>query len=511
MERERNPIIDAIPTLVWSALPDGSADFFNRHYLDYAGFTQEQAAGTGWTAAVHPDDLPGLVATWQRILAAEQPGEAEARLRRRDGAYRWFLFRANPLRDESGRVVKWYGTNTDIDDRKRAEVRSAGSEDALRRAYEFLAEAQRVSRTGSFITDLLAEEHNWSEELYRIFGIDPATRVSVRVVRDLVDPEDLPAFDAGIERSTKGADFDLVFRIRTPGGSGKYLHAVARVIEHSAGRPVFLGAIQDVTESKLAEDALNRARAELARVSRVVTLGALTASIAHEINNPLSGIVTNAAACLRMLAVDPPDLEGARDTARRTIRDGRRASSVVTRLRALFANKPAVAEPVDLNDATREVVALSRSELQRAQVVVRLELSGDLPPVAGDRVQLQQVVLNLLLNAADAMNDVDDRPRELRITTGRDADDQARLSMCDSGIGIDAQDASRLFDPFYTTKTGGMGMGLWVSRSIIESHGGRLWATPNDGKGATFSFTIPRVVDGPTFRDTSGRPIPKHE
>jgi PAS domain S-box-containing protein len=497
MERDRNPIIDAIPTLVWSALPDGSADFFNRHYLDFVGFTQEQAAGTGWTAAVHPDDLPGLMATWQRILAAEQPGEAEARLRRRDGAYRWFLFRANPLRDESGRVVKWYGTNTDIDDRKRA--------------YEFLAEAQRVSRTGSFITDLLAEDHNWSGELYRIFGIDPATKVTVQAVRDLVHPEDIPAFDAGIERSTKGTDFDLVFRIRTPNGSDKYVHAVARVIEHVAGRPVFIGAVRDVTESKLAEDALSRARAELARVSRIVTLGALTASIAHEINNPLTGIVTNAAACLRMLAVDPPDLEGARDTARRTIRDGRRASSVVTRLRALFANKPAVTEPVDLNDATREVVTLSRGELQRAQVVVRLELSDDLPPVTGDRVQLQQVVLNLLLNAADAMSDIDDRPRELRITTERDADDGARLSMCDSGVGIDPQDASRLFDPFYTTKTGGMGMGLWVSRSIIESHGGRLWATPSNGRGATFSFTIPRVVDGPTVQDTSGRSIPKHE
>ena len=249
-----------------------------------------------------------------------------------------------------------------------------------------------------------------------------------------------------------------------------------------------------MTERRLSEEALGKLRSELAHVARVASLGALTASIAHEVNQPLSGIITNASTCLRMLAADPPNVEGARETARRTIRDGNRASDVITRLRALFAKKDATTESVDLNEATREVIALSLSELQRSRVILRTELADDLPPVTGDRVQLQQVILNLLRNASDAMSGVEDRPRQLVIRTERDEGDRVRLTVQDAGVGFDPQAADRLFDAFYTTKSDGMGIGLSVSRSIIESHQGRLWATPNDGPGATFSFSIPRAV-----------------
>jgi len=231
-------------------------------------------------------------------------------------------------------------------------------------------------------------------------------------------------------------------------------------------------------------------------VARVTTLGALTASIAHEVNQPLSGIITNASTCLRMLAADPPNIDGARETARRTIRDGNRASDVITRLRALFSKKNATTESVDLNEATREVIALSLRELQRRRVILLPELAADIPPVIGDRVQLQQVILNLLLNASDAMSDVDDRPRHLVIRTARDDGDRVRLTVQDAGVGFEPQSVERLFEAFYTTKSGGMGMGLSVSRSIIESHHGRLWAAPNDGPGATFAFSIPRGSEG---------------
>jgi C4-dicarboxylate-specific signal transduction histidine kinase len=266
---------------------------------------------------------------------------------------------------------------------------------------------------------------------------------------------------------------------------------VAHAIRDQDGQLEYIGAVQDVTERRLSEETLGRVRSELARVARVTTLGALTASIAHEVNQPLSGIITNASTCLRMLAADPPNVDGARETARRTIRDGRRASDVIARLRALFSKKGTTTESVDLNEATREVIALSRSELQRSRVILRSELAEDLLPVKGDRVQLQQVILNLLRNATDAMSGIDDRPRQLVIRTERDEGAHARLTVQDAGVGFEPKDADRLFEAFYTTKSDGMGIGLSVSRSIIESHHGRLWAAPNDGPGATFSFSIP--------------------
>jgi signal transduction histidine kinase len=241
----------------------------------------------------------------------------------------------------------------------------------------------------------------------------------------------------------------------------------------------------------IAEQALNKARSELAHVARVATVSALTASIAHEVNQPLSGIITNAGTCLRMLAADPPDIDGARETAKRTIRDGNRASDVITRLRALFSKKEFTLESLDLNDATREVIALSVSELQRHRVIVQSELAEDLPKITGDRIQLQQVILNLLRNASDAMIGVDDRPRQLVVRTEREDGDRVRVIVRDTGVGVDRESMDKLFDAFFTTKTGGMGIGLSISRSIVERHHGRLWAEPNDGPGATFSFSIP--------------------
>jgi len=254
---------------------------------------------------------------------------------------------------------------------------------------------------------------------------------------------------------------------------------------------LFIGALQDVTEGKLAEEALDRARSELAHVARVTSLNALTASIAHEVNQPLSGIITNASTCLRMLAGDPPNVDGARETVRRTLRDGKRAADVIKRLRALYSKKEFALEPVDLNEAIREVIALSLSDLKRNRVILRSELAEDLPPVTCDRVQVQQVILNLLRNASDAMVSIEDGLRQLLIRTERADGYCVRVTVRDAGVGLDRESMDRLFDAFYTTKSDGMGIGLSVSRSIIERHHGRLWAEPNDGPGATFSFSIP--------------------
>jgi PAS domain S-box-containing protein len=612
-ERELKLLIDTIPALAWSARLDGSAEFFNQHYLDFVGLSAERARDWDWTAAVHPDDLSGLAAAWQRILASQDLGEAEARLRRHDGAYRWFLFRANPLRDEVGRIVKWYGINTDIEDRKRAEEalrsselnlrqmtetipemlwsatpdgaidycnarflnytgfspeevmgdgwrRTIHPEDAdrvapvwmacvttgapyrvevrtfhcadrtyrwcavsalplldrqgrilkwhgtivdvhdwkqaqekLRRSEAFLAEAQHLSSTGSFSWRPSTEEITWSDEVYRIFEFDPSVTLTPDLIATRIHPDDFVLWSEAIARTRTGGSFALDYRLLMPDRSVKHLHAVAHATRDNDGQLEYIGAVQDVTERKLSEQALDKVRSELAHVARVTSLGALTASITHEVNQPLSGIITNASTCLRMLDADPPDVDGARETARRTIRDGNRASDVIARLRALFSKKEFTLEPLNLNEATREVIALSLSELQRNRVILRSELADDLPIVTGDRVQLQQVILNLLRNASDAMVDVQDRPRHLVIKTEREDGDRVRLTVRDAGVGLPPQSLGSLFDAFYTTKSRGMGIGLFVSRSIIERHRGRLWGQPNEGgPGATFSFSIPR-------------------
>jgi signal transduction histidine kinase len=289
-----------------------------------------------------------------------------------------------------------------------------------------------------------------------------------------------------------GRDFEHEHRLQMPDHSIKHLHMVAHGTRDQDGQLEYIGAIQDVTQRQLSEEALGKVRSELAHMVRVTSLGTLAASIAHEVSQPLSGIIINGSTCLRMLTGDRPNIDGARETARRTIRDGHRAVDVITRLRALFSKRGATTDPVDLNEAAQEVVALSRSELQRNQVILREEFADDIPSVAGDRIQLQQVILNLLMNASQAMSDVNDRPRRLVIGTERDADDRVRLSVGDTGVGIEPEGVDRLFEAFYTTKRDGMGIGLSVSRSIIESHHGRLWAVPNDGAGTTFSFSIPR-------------------
>ena len=287
-------------------------------------------------------------------------------------------------------------------------------------------------------------------------------------------------------------------------GRIKYLRSVGHMMHHPDGRLEYLGAIQDITQRRIAEQGLDKVRSELAHVTRVMSLGALTASIAHEVNQPLAGIITNASTCLRMLAADPPNVDGARETARRTIRDGNRAADVITRLRALFGRKGTTTEILDLNEATREVVALVFSDLLRNRVIVRVELDDEPLLVTGDRVQLQQVILNLVRNASDAMSEVNDRPRNLLVKADREHDGSARLTVTDAGVGLHPQTAERLFDAFYTSKTDGMGIGLSVSRSIIESHGGKIWAETNDGPGATFSFSIPRQAADAGDEGTAG-------
>ena len=425
---------------------------------------------------------------------------------------------STPISSSAGKVLGAFAiyydeprTPTSLDQSLIEQVRHIASiavervqnDATLKRSEAFLAEAQHLSSTGSFSWRVATDEITWSEQLYRIFEFDQSVPVTLELISTRVHPEDIPLLNDAIERARgDGGDFEYELRLQIPDHSVKYLHIVTHATRDEDGQLEYIGAVQDVTQRRLSEEALGKARSELAHVARVTSLGALTASIAHEVNQPLSGIVTNASTCLRMLNAEPPNVDGARETARRLIRDGNRASEVTKRLHALFGKKDAATESVDLNEATREVLALSLSDLQRNRVSLWAELADDLPPVTGDRVQLQQVILNLLRNASDAMSGVEARPRQLVIRTERDEGERVRLTVQDAGVGFDPQDVGRLFDAFYTTKSNGMGIGLSVSRSIIESHHGRLWAAPNDGPGATFSFSIPHASEDVTV--TSG-------
>ena len=389
------------------------------------------------------------------------------------------------MQDQEGQNAGWYVLLTDIEDRKRVE-------EELQRSEKFLAEAQRITLTGSFTWRLDTGEITFSEQLYRIFEFDLGARVTLERIGGRVHPEDIPLLYDNIELARGGTEnHEYELRLRMPDGRIKCLRTSAYGARNHHGRPEYFGAIQDITQRRASEEALSKARSELSRVSRVTSLGVMTASIAHEINQPLSGIITNAGTCLRMLAADPPDMDGARETAKRTIRDGHRVSEVITRLRALFSQKGGTKEAVDLNEATRDVIAMSLSGLQRNQVILQMELADGLPAIRGDRVQLQQVILNLIRNASEAMSSVEDRPRQLNVRTEREEGNRVRLAVRDAGIGFDPHAAARIFEAFYTTKNDGMGIGLSVSNSIIESHHGRLWAALNDGPGATFSFSIP--------------------
>lgn len=648
-------VIDTIPGLVWSALPSGRVETFNARWREYTGIALEAGKDWGWEAIIHPDDLAAFEACFSRELDVSRPAEAEARLRRADGQYRWFLFRAVPLLGKERLPKQWYGQATDIDDRKRASLivsaekqllqsiatgsplasvlealcrhiellvddayasvllvdrdkrrirhgaspslpgsfaalvdglpcqaeggpcaaavvtRTAVARDyggdepppphlrelieqrgiasslsfpffsaqgeplgtlalygppdiataagrrealvqfahlatiaverelafqAISRSERLLVEAQTLSHTGSFSWNPKTRHLVWSEEVYRIFGIDPSHPVGLESARDHVHPEDLELFAAIAQRS--GARLEpLSFghRIVRANGELRHVEVVMRPmsLDDSTGDDAsweYLGAVHDVTERKVSEARLRQMQDELAHVTRVSTLGELTASIAHELNQPLTGMIVGASTCVRWLGASPPRIDEALESARRIRRDGKRAGEVIARLRALFQKDDSgPMGPVDVNQTVDEVLVLTRSELQKWRVSLAVELDPTLPIARGHRVQIQQVTLNLIVNAGEALDGVDARPRSIEVRTCR-VGPEIQVRVRDNGRGIDAAAALRVFEAFYTSKPSGMGMGLTVSRTIVEAHGGRLWVEANEGDGVTFAFSL---------------------
>jgi PAS domain S-box-containing protein len=616
--------IDAVPVLLWSARADGFADFLNRRWLEYTGLSPEQAVGFGWLASIHADDRNTLVEYWKSLLEAGTYGEIEARLRRVDGEYRWFLFRAEPLRDASGKVSQWLGSNTDIDDRKKAEEKLRARERELlqfvdavpamvciltpegepsyvnKRLMDYVAITKiedldvpghtRLASASRFfvhpddtdhVQEILSQsfatgepytllhrvrradgEYRWieargealrdesgrilkwysvnvdvddwqkAEEALRkrerelqllvdtiptgVWCLTPdgepdyinkrletyygrtvdrsqpveSTRLD-RALERLMHPDDLPALQQNLGRSLRtGESFAMRYRNRRADGVYRWVDARAEPLRDEDGRIVrWYGVSVDIDDGVRAQEALRTTREKLSRAAQIANLSQLSGAIAHEVNQPLAAIVTNGQACQRWLSAVPPNVEQAQMSADRIILNSMRATEIISRIRALFKHTTSNKIPIDINEVISEVHHLVIDEISSEGVLVEMDLDPSLPPVFADRVQIQQLLVNMVRNGIDAMLANLGEPKSLTIVSRRDGGNKIRVDIRDNGEGI--AEPGRIFEPFFTTKDGGMGIGLAICRSIVESHEGSLWATSNEPRGAVFSFTLP--------------------
>ena len=497
-ELDARSLLDNMPGFLARLSPDGTPEIFNRLFLQYSGKTLDDLKKWRTSDIVHPDDLAHTIEVYGKAISTGQPIDLEYRLRRFDGAYRWFQARGIPVRIE-GRILRWNALITDIDDRKKAEEALESSERNLSLMISAIPTYIHVLRTDGSVLNV-----NQAVLDYTGLSLEDVQKEDYRA--RIFHPEDVERLrEERRDALTRAIPFENEQRVL--GKDGRYrwfLNRYNPLLDEKGRIDRWYVAATDIEDRKSAEEALNKARSELAHVTRVTTLNALTASIAHEVNQPLSGIVSNASASLRFLAGDAPNLEEAREAIRDIVRDGKRAGEIITRIRALTKRAATLREKLDLNETISEVLALIGDEAKRHSVIVRTQFDDILSPVAGDRVQLQQVVLNLVMNAIEAMSSVSDRPRELVITTQNIDADCVQATVEDSGIGIASATVDKIFDSFYTTKPGGMGMGLSISRSILQSHGGRLWAVGKDAPGTMFHFTVPKYHEAGAHTSATG-------
>lgn len=474
-------IIESIPVLLWAARPDGSVELFSKQWLDYAGVTADAVLDGAWMAVVHPDDRDRVLDYWRCVVASGEPGEIEARMRRFDGMYRWFLIRCNAQRDDSGRIVRWYGTNTDIEDRRNAELIGHERELSFRQILDNIP--------GLVFTTTPAGEVDFINGQLLEYFDRPLEQLRGWLAEGAIHSDDVPRVMAHWARAVQaGKPSEIELRLRRGDGIYRWFHYRAAPLHDDQGTIIrWCVLATDVDDTRRAEEVLRATQARLSRAMHVASLSELSASIAHEINQPLAAVVANGHASRRWLSSEPPNVERALMSADRIVRDGNAAAEVVRRIRCLFSRLPPSKHLLNMNDVVHDVCELMANELRTKGVELKVDLQPDLPLTLVDRVQMQQVLANLMRNGAEAMDGVTDRIRLLSVSS-RSSGDEVVVHVADSGIGI--RDTQAIFESFYTTKPDGMGMGLSICRSIVEAHGGRLWASKGAHHGATFTFAL---------------------
>jgi PAS domain S-box-containing protein len=487
-QRRARRVVSCVPGLVFTMSCCGTLEFVNRHLLDYFDKSIEELRAWPTSDALHPDDRTRIAVESARGIQSGRTYELEQRLRRADGVYRWFHFRAAPVRGANGSILRWYGLLTDIDEMKRAQDSLQASEQGLRMLVDSIP-GMVYTRTPS------GEIESVNRQMLAYFG-KSLDDVRAWQMRDLVHPDELaPTIEEWRRKLDAGEPYETEHRLRRADGVYRWFRFRVTPRRDADGRLLrWYGLLTDVDDLRRAEQELRNTHARLSRATQLATVSELAASIAHEINQPLAAVVAHGEACHRWLAAHPVNTDRARLSAECVVRDGNVAAEVVRRIRALFRHAPPIKEWIDLNHAIEQVLGLMMDDLRKQGIVLQTALQHDLASVPADRVQIQQVLANLIRNAIEAMDGVTLRPKLLQITT-RQQGGMACVQVKDHGGGIDAM--SPLFDPFHTTKPTGMGVGLAICRSIVEAHGGRITAERALPHGATFSFTL-RTMEGDT-------------
>jgi PAS domain S-box-containing protein len=485
-------LADHMSQLAWMTDPTGWRYWFNKRWFDYTGTTLEEMEGWGWRKVHHPDHVDRVVNRIRQSFENGTPWEDTFPLRGRDGTFRWFLSRALPIHNEAGAVVRWFGTNTDVTAQIEAEAALRDLNDTLEQRVE--TEAQERARIWNVSQDLLVVADGEGKFL----NVNPAWTSTLgwsegdligKTSDWLLHPNDRDRARAELDRLSKGhrtPRFEI--RMLCKDGTFRWLSWVA-----VPDRSLIYAVARDITEIKDAEAALRMSQQDLARVSRQTTMGAMTASIAHEINQPLSAIVMNGNAALRFLQHRKPNLEEVRGGLQSIVEEAHRASQMIASVRAMFGKDRDEKSALDVNEIVRQVLTVTHGEMESHLVSLQVDLTDGLPQILGNRVPLQQVFLNLIMNAIEAMAAVANRRRVLSVSSEIHETHQVAINVRDTGTGIDPIHMGRIFDAFFTTKSTGMGMGLAICRSIVEIHGGRLWASAATPHGSVFHVVLPRA------------------